>query len=57
MFCCTLLYVRSSFAITLIGKRELVVLLSLSSWYLVIDILAFHRGAIGLSAVCDCGIS
>ena len=30
-FCCTLLYVPSSFAITLMGKRELVALLSLSS--------------------------
>ena len=36
MFLCTLLYVHSSFAITLIGKRELVALLSLSSWCLVI---------------------
>ena len=27
MFCCTLLYVSSSFAIILIGKRELVALL------------------------------
>ena len=32
MFCCTLLYVRSSFAIILMGKRKLVALLSLSSW-------------------------
>ena len=31
MFCCTLLYVNSSFAIILMGKRELVALLSLSS--------------------------
>ena len=35
MFCCTLLYVHSSIAIILMGKRELVVLL-LSFWYLVI---------------------
>ena len=35
MFCCMLLYVPSSFAIILIGKRELVALLSLSSWCLV----------------------
>ena len=34
MFCCTLLYVHSSIAIILMGKRELVALL-LSSWYLV----------------------
>ena len=31
MFCCTLLYVHSSIAIILMGKRELVALLSLSS--------------------------
>ena len=36
MFCCTLLYVPSSFATILMGKRELVALLSLSSWCLVI---------------------
>ena len=35
MFCCTLLYVHSSFAIILMGKRELVALFSLSSWCLV----------------------
>ena len=35
MFCCTLLCVRSSIAITLMGKRELVALLNLSSWCLV----------------------
>ena len=34
--CCTLLYDPSSFAIILMGKRELVALLSLSSWCLVI---------------------
>ena len=32
MFCCTLLYFHSSIAITLMGKRELVALLNLSSW-------------------------
>ena len=31
----TLLYVHSSIAIILMGKRELVALLNLSSWYLV----------------------
>ena len=35
MFCCTLLYVHSSIAIILMGKRELVALLNLSSWFLV----------------------
>ena len=36
MLCCTLLYVHSSIAIILMGKRELVALLNLSSWCLVI---------------------
>ena len=35
MFCCTLLYVHSSIAVILMGKRELVALLNLSSWCLV----------------------
>ena len=35
MFCCTLLYVHSSIAIILMGKREMVALLNLSSWCLV----------------------
>ena len=35
MFCCTLLYVNSSIAIILMGMRELVALLDLSSWCLV----------------------
>ena len=35
MFCCTLLYVHSSIAIILMGKRELIALLILSSWCLV----------------------
>ena len=35
MFCCTLLCVRSSIEIILMGKRELVALLNLSSWCLV----------------------
>ena len=35
MFCCTLLYVHFSIAIILMGKRELVALLDLSSWCLV----------------------
>ena len=36
MFCCTLLYVHSSIAIILMGKRELVALLNLSSCCLVV---------------------
>ena len=35
MFCCMLLYVHSSIAIILMGKRELVALFNLSSWCLV----------------------
>ena len=35
LFCCTLLYVHSSIAIILMGKRELVALLNLSSWCLL----------------------
>ena len=36
MFCCTLLCVHSSVAVILMGKRELIALLSLSSWCLVV---------------------
>ena len=35
MFCCMLLYVHSSIAIILMGRRELIALLNLSSWCLV----------------------
>ena len=35
MFCCTLLCVHSSIAIILMGKRELVALINLSSWCLI----------------------
>ena len=41
MFCCTLLYVHSSFEIILMGKRELVALLGLSSWNLVVVVWLF----------------
>ena len=41
MFCCTLLYVHSSFAIILMGIRELVALLSLSSYLFVIIVWLF----------------
>ena len=33
-FCCTLLYVYSSIAIILMGKREVIALLNLSPWCL-----------------------
>ena len=41
MFCCVLLYVHSSFAIILMWKRELVALLSLSSWCLLVVVWLF----------------
>ena len=47
MFCCTLLNVRSSIAIILMGKGELVALLTLSSWWHVMVerlFLAVSRG-------------
>ena len=49
MFCCMLLYVHSSIAITLMGKREVVALLNLSSWCLVMAgqlFLAVPRGCL-----------
>ena len=54
MFCCTLLYFRSSIAIILMGKRELVALLNLSSWCLVMVewlLLAVPRGCLGFVIV------
>ena len=49
MFCCTLLYVHSSIAVILMGKRELIALLNLSSWCLVMVerlFLAVPRGCL-----------
>ena len=49
MFCCTLLYVHSSIAIILMGKRELIALLNLSSWCIVMVerlFLAVPRGCL-----------
>ena len=58
MFCLCINFVLSSFEIILMGKRELVALLCLSSWCLVIVVfVAFPHGAVCWSAVCDCGIS
>ena len=51
VFCCTLRHVHSSIAIVLIGKRELVALLGLSSWCLVVVgrlFLAVPRGCLRL---------
>ena len=50
MFCCTLLYVHSSIAIILMGKRKLVVLLSLSSWCLMMVVWLFKF----LAVLCVC---
>ena len=52
MFCCILLYVHSSFAIILMGKRELVAFVVSRGCC-----VALLSGVMGLSAVCDCGIS
>ena len=41
MFFCTLLYVHSSFAIILMGKKKQVALLSMSSWCLVMVVWLF----------------
>ena len=49
MFCCMLLYVHSSIAIIMTGKRELIALLNLSSWCLVMVerlFLAVPRGCL-----------
>ena len=54
MFCCMLLDVHSSIAITLMGKRELVALLNLSSWCLMMAerlFLAVSRGCLGFVIV------
>ena len=57
MFCCTLLYVHSSFAIILMGEER-------AGCFAYFVFLVSHdgcvtlpRGAMGLSAVFDCGIS
>ena len=50
MFCCTLLYAHSSFAIILMGKEELVALLNLPSWCLVMVEWLFLAVSWGLSA-------
>ena len=59
MFCCALLCVRSGVAVILMGGRGLVALLDLSFWcpVMVERLFLGPRGATGLSAVCDCGIS
>ena len=61
LFCYALLCVHSSFEIILKRKRKLVALLV---YNIVLQIfcyckisVALPHGAVGLSAVCDCGIS
>ena len=55
MFYCTLLYVPSSFAIIMMGKRELAAILNLSSWcLLIVFFFALICGAMGLSAAGGC---
>ena len=54
MYCCTLLYVHSSIAIILMGKRELIALLDLSTWCLVMVeplFLAVPRGSLQFGIV------
>ena len=49
MFCCALLCVQSSCAIIMMGKRELIALLNLSSWcFLMVErlFLAVPRGCL-----------
>ena len=41
MFCCTVVYVHSSIAIILMGKRELIDLLNFSPWCLVMVVWLF----------------
>ena len=53
MFCCTLLYVHSCFAIILMGKRKLIAVFLVPREGCV----ALLRGTMDLSVVCDCGIS
>ena len=57
VYCCALLYVLSSFAIILMGKRELVASLSFIFLLSRDCCVTLPRGAMGLSAVCDFGIS
>ena len=52
MFCCTLLYFHSGFAIILMGKRDLVALILFFAFLVPCDCcVALSYGATGLSAV------
>ena len=56
VFCCTLLYVNSSFGNHLDGDERAGCL----AWFVFLvscdGCVALPRGAMGLSRVCDCGI-
>ena len=52
MFCCTLHYVHSSIVIILMGKRELIALLNLSSWcFVMVERLFLAKQWVGLRFV------
>ena len=55
-FCCMSLYVHSSFAITCLEERA-----GCFAWFVFLvsrdGCVTLSRGVMGLSAVCDCGIS
>ena len=55
LFCYVLHCVHSSLAIILKRKRKLVALPQMYCYYKCS--MAFPHGAVGWSAVCDCGIS
>ena len=58
MFCCTLLYGHSSFAIILMGKRERAGCFARFVSLVSSDgCVTLPRSVMGLSAVCDSGIS
>ena len=59
MFCCMLLYVNSRFANFLTGKRERAGCFVFCIFVFLVSYdcsVALPHGAIGLSAVFDCGI-
>ena len=57
MFCCTLLNVHSNFSIILMGEERTGYFAKFVFPVFRDCCLALPRGAMGLSAVCDCGIS
>ena len=57
MLCCVFLCVQSSFAIILMGKRKRACCFALFVFLVSRECCAvLPHGAMGLSAVCDCGI-